>query len=417
MPHESSLQSATDASAAPVVATSRRDYTYYREIFRGQRAPFAFIDLNALTENIQLTLARADGKRIRLATKSLRSVAIIKRILAASPRFQGLMCFTAREAVYLASQGFTDLLVGYPCFDERDIEDVARAVACGANITLMVDSIAHVERVNAVAERMKARIPLCLDIDMSLPVPGLRFGVWRSPLSTAADARPVIERIQSAPAVYLDGVMGYEAQIAGVGDHVPGQTLKNGLVRLLKRRSEGAVARRRAEVVELAQKMGHALRFVNGGGTGSMRSTGAEAVVTEITVGSGFFSPSLFDNYQEFHYQPAAAYAIEIVRRPAENIYTCLGGGYIASGVLEPAKAPAVYLPMGARLDKNEGAGEVQTPIHYAGPEHLALGDPIFLRHSKAGELCERFDRLELVANGEIVDTVPTYRGDGLCFL
>lgn len=420
MLRESSSQPATTATptgAASAASHPARDYAYYRAIFRNQRAPYAFIDLDALDENIHYTLARANGKNVRLATKSLRSVAIIKRILEASSQFQGLMCYTAREAVHLANLGFTDLLVGYPCYDERDIGDVAQAIASGASITLMVDSPAHVERVSAAAAGARTRIPLCLDIDMSLPVPGLHFGVWRSPLHTAADARPVIERIQSAPGVYLDGVMGYEAQIAGVGDNVPGRTAKNAVVRLLKRRSAPDVARRRAEVVALARDLGADLRFVNGGGTGSMRTTGAETAVTEITVGSGFYGPGLFDNYQEFRYQPAAAYAIEIVRQPAPDIYTCLGGGYIASGATGLEKAPAVYLPLGARFDPNEGAGEVQTPIYYVGSERLTLGAPIFLRHSKAGELCEHFTQLALVSNGAIVETVTTYRGDGLRFL
>lgn len=412
-----SEQAAQTPPAGAAKGSARRDYSYYRGIFQGRRAPFAFLDLDLLQDNIQLTLARAKDKKIRLATKSLRSVSVIRRILAASPQFQGLMCFTAREAIYLASLGFTDLLVGYPCYGERDIEEVAQAVASGASITLMVDSIAHIERVNAVAERIGTKIPLCLDIDMSLPLPGLRFGVWRSPLRTASDTRPIIERIQASKGVHLDGIMGYEAQIAGVGDNFSGQALKNRLVRMLKDRSAGEVARRRAEVVALARSLGRELRFVNGGGTGSMRTTGAEAVVTEITVGSGFYGPGLFDHYQEFHYQPAAAYAVEIIRRPADGVYTCLGGGYIASGAVGPEKAPVVYLPAGARLDSNEGAGEVQTPIHYSGPERLGLGDPVFLRHSKAGELCERFTQLLLVSNGAVVDTVTTYRGDGLCFL
>ena len=59
----------------------------------------------------------------------------------------------------------------------------------------------------------------------------------------------------------------------------------------------------------------------------------------------------------------------------------------------------------------------MQTPIRYNGPEKLQLGDPIFLRHAKAGELCERFTHLLVVADGALVDTFTTYRGDGQCFL
>jgi D-serine deaminase-like pyridoxal phosphate-dependent protein len=188
-------------------------------------------------------------------------------------------------------------------------------------------------------------------------------------------------------------------------------------VRRLKGRSVRLDAERRAAVVALAESLCGPLRFVNGGGTGSMATTRQESAVTEITVGSGFYSPALFDNYRDFRFQPAAGYAIEIVRIPAPDVFTCLGGGYSASGGAGKDRLPSVYLPAGARLDPLEGAGEVQTPIHYRGPEQLALGDPILMRHAKAGELCERFTHLACIQNGAIVDDVTTYRGDGQCFL
>jgi len=188
-------------------------------------------------------------------------------------------------------------------------------------------------------------------------------------------------------------------------------------VQRLKRRSVREIAERRSAIVELVKSYELSPRFVNGGGTGSMATTRKEDAVTEITVGSGFYAPALFDNYRDFRYQPAAGFAIEIVRRPRPSIYTCLGGGYIASGSVGPEKQPQPYLPQGAKLISLEGAGEVQTPIRYDGPISLQLGDPIFMRHSKAGELCERFTHLQLVANGAIVDEVTTYRGDGQCFI
>ncbi len=404
--------------ASPVsVPGQAHDYAYYNKVFSGRAMPFAYLDLDLLDQNIRQITERAAGKRVRLASKSLRSVAVIRRILAADPGFQGIMSFTAREAVYLAQQGFADLLIGYPCWHEEDIAAVAQATAAGGGITLMIDSVAHVEQIERVAERHGVRLPLCLDLDMSLTVPGLHFGVWRSPLRTPDQARPVIERILDSQHVWLDGIMGYEAQVAGVGDHYPGSLLKNTLVRFLKRRSVHEAAVRRAAVLELIKSYNISLRFVNGGGTGSILTTRMESGVTEITVGSGFYAPALFDNYRDFHYQPAAGFAIEIVRRAAPNIYTCLGGGHVASGAAGRDKLPLPYLPEGTQLDDLEGAGEVQTPIRYNGSSPLAVGDPIFLRHSKAGELCERFTHLLLVSNGAVVDEVTTYRGDGQCFI
>jgi D-serine deaminase-like pyridoxal phosphate-dependent protein len=391
-------------------------YDYYKKIFAGHPMPFAYVDLDLFEQNIQQILTRAQGKRIRLASKSLRSVAILQRILASDSNFQGIMCYTAREALYLAAKGFTDLLLGYPIWNEQDISAIAQATSEGARITLMIDSIEHVERIEALAQRQGVSLPVCLEIDMSLNIPGLHFGVWRSPLRTPEQARPLIERILASHSVRLDGLMGYEAQIAGVGDNIPGQKMKNTLVRMLKRRSRQDVAERRAAFGALVKTYGETLRFVNGGGTGSIAITAQENSVTEITVGSGFYAPMLFDYYQDFHYQPAAGFAIEIVRHPQPTIYTCSGGGYIASGATGREKLPHPYLPAGVALDPLEGAGEVQTPIKYKGPVHLQLGDPVFLRHSKAGELCERFTQLLLVSHGSIIDEVTTYRGDGQCF-
>ncbi len=410
--------SASETSTVSEIRGEReRDYEYYKKIFAGYPMPFAFVDLDLLDQNIRQIAARARSKQIRLASKSIRSLAILRRIFAADTCFQGIMCYAALEAVYLASQGFKDLLIGYPAWNEHNITAVARATTDGAQITLMIDSIEHVERIEALASRHGTRLPLCLEIDMSMDVPGLHFGVWRSPVRTVEQAKPIIERIFASSHVFLDGLMGYEAQVAGLGDNFPRQKAKNALVRRLKRHSIREIAERRAAIVALVRSSGITPRFVNGGGTGSIDSTGNEAVVTEITVGSGFYAPALFDNYRDFRYSPAAAYAIEIVRRPQPSLYTCLGGGYIASGSVGPEKQPAPYLPQGAKLLSLEGAGEVQTPIRYRGPLTLHVGDPIFMRHSKAGELCERFTHLYLVSDGCIVDTVTTYRGDGRCFI
>ena len=421
---QAAMSSAPTASAAgsamwqpaPVAPPT---YTSYRATFAGRAMPFAYVDLDLFDENARriAALARERGKRVRIASKSVRSVALLRRILAADATFQGLMCFTAREAAWLAGQGFDDLLIGYPAWQGADLDAVAQATAAGARIVLMVDSVEHVERIETAARRAGVRLPLCLEMDMSLDMPGLHFGVWRSPLRTASQARPILEHIAASGDVWLGGLMGYEAQIAGLGDSTPGQAAKNLLIRALKRRSVRQVAARRAELVAQVRGLGLSPRFVNGGGTGSIATTREEPDVTEITAGSGFYAPGLFDAYRQFRYLPAAGYAVEIVRRPAPDLYTCLGGGYTASGAAGSDKLPRVHLPEGAKLLPLEGAGEAQTPVRYRGPEALALGDPIFLRHAKAGELCERFTRLLLVQDGAVVDEVATYRGDGQCFL
>ena len=78
---------------------------------------------------------------------------------------------------------------------------------------------------------------------------------------------------------------------------------------------------------------------------------------------------------------------------------------------------PRPYLPVGLKLDPLEGTGEVQTPLIGDAADHLRVGDQVYFRHTKAGELCERFDRLYLLAGEQIVDELATYRGEGKAFL
>jgi D-serine deaminase-like pyridoxal phosphate-dependent protein len=392
-------------------------YDYYRRVFHGLPMPFAFVDLDLLKSNIQQTVARASGKRIRIASKSIRSLPLIELILASNPTFQGIMCFTAPEAVWLSRHGRDDLLIGYPCWHAAQVREICGQLRQGKTIVAMVDSIAHVEHLEACAATNGVVMPVCLDLDMALDLPGLHVGVWRSGVRTARDALRVYAAIERSPHLRLDGVMGYEAQVAGLGDDLPGQRARSAVIRLLKRISIAVVARRRAAAVLALTKRGARLRFVNGGGTGSLETTAREAAVTEVAAGSSFFAPGLFDHYRAFRHMPAAGFAIEIVRRPRPGIYTCLGGGYTASGGAGPALLPQPYLPTGARLSPNEGAGEVQTPIHYTGDEILNLGDPIVMRHSKAGELCERFNTLLLVSGGAVLGQAATYRGEGQAFL
>ncbi|MBF5045827.1 amino acid deaminase/aldolase [Aggregicoccus sp. 17bor-14] len=394
-----------------------RDYRTYAQALAGRRLPAALVDLELFDANAAALVRRAGGKPLRLATKSVRCTALLRRVLRAEAGFRGLMAYHPREAAFLAAQGFEDLLVAYPTLDAGALAEVARAVAGGASVTLTVDAPEHVEAAARAARAAGTALPLCIDVDLSLRLPGLHFGVHRSPLTTPRAALALAERVRATPGVRLEGLLGYEAQIAGVPDRSPGAPLQSAALRLLKRRSLPRLAARRAAVLRALEEAGFALRFVNAGGTGSLESSAAEAGVTELAAGSGLFAPTLFDGYARFRHQPAALFALPITRRPAPDLYTCHGGGYVASGAGGASRLPTPFLPEGCELVAHEGAGEVQTPVRYTGPEPLALGAPLFFRHAKAGELCEHFATLLLVSGGRVVDEVPTYRGEGQCFL
>jgi len=393
------------------------DYETYRQVLRGRRLPLAFVDIERLRANAAALASRSKGKPIRLATKSVRSVPVQRMVLDECPSFRGVMCFAADEAVWLAGLGIDDLLVGYPTVERSALEAVAAEVSRGRHITLTVDDVTQLEPLEAAAAHLGVVLAVCIDADMSSRFPGLHFGVRRSPLRRPAEVLALARSIVRTGSLRLEGLLGYEAQLAGVPDAVPEMPLRSALVRWLKRRSAREVARRRGAMVAALRSDGFDLRFVNGGGTGSLETTAADLSVTETTAGSGLFSPALFDSYAGFRHLPAAGFAIPITRIPAAGIYTCHGGGYVASGAAGRDRLPRPFLPEGTSLLPREGAGEVQTPIAYRGPVRLEIGDPVLLRHAKAGELCERFDRLLLISGGSVVDEVPTYRGEGKCFL
>ncbi|MFI5182799.1 MAG: alanine racemase [Vicinamibacteria bacterium] len=392
-------------------------YETLREGLRGRPLPAAFVDMDRLRSNAAALARRSPGRTIRLATKSIRCVALQRLVLAEFPAFSGLMCFAAAEAAWLAGLGFDDLLVGYPTVDPNGLERVGAAVAQGTRIVLTVDAEPHLDALEAVARRHETVLPVCIDADMSTDFLGLHFGVRRSPLASTDAVVRLAHAVRRRGSLRLEGLLGYEAQIAGVADMVAGRPFRSAFVRFLKRKSRAELGGRRRAMADALRAEGFEVRFVNGGGTGSLETTAADPSVTETTAGSGLFAPALFDGYAAFRHEPAAWFALPITRLPAPRIATCHGGGYVASGPAGTDRLPVPFLPEGASLLPLEGAGEVQTPVAHTGRVPLAIGDPIFFRHAKAGELCEHFDRLLLLSKCRVVDEVPTYRGEGRCFL
>src|SRR5690554_1469679 len=379
-------------------------------------APVLAVDLDAFDANASELLRRAAGRPLRLATKSVRVPFLIERGLAAG--FTGLMTYHLVEALWWVERGVDDVLMGYPSVDRTALDALVRDDRVRRAVTLMVDDLAHLELLVAALDRAPASevpVRVCLDIDASLRLGPVHLGVRRSPVRTPEDAVALVRHAD--PRIEVRGVMFYEAQVAGLPDTSPA-------VRVVKKASLAELARRRGAVVAaLEAELARPLELVNGGGTGSIAATGQDPVVTEITSGSGLLSPTLFDGYRlrpgEQRLLPAAFIGLDVVRRPAPGIVTAFSGGFIASGPVGPARAPRPFLPEGLRLLGTEGAGEVQTPLRGAAARGLRIGDRVWLRHAKAGEVMERFAEVALVSGPEgavVVDRAPTYRGHSLTF-
>jgi D-serine deaminase-like pyridoxal phosphate-dependent protein len=381
--------------------------------------PFAVVDIDAFAENADTLARRAGGKSIRIASKSLRCRALLERLLADEKgAFHGVLALTVAEALWLADHRVRDIVVGYPSVDREALSAVMSRVSSGTpdeRITLMVDAVEHLELLDSLGGEAN----VCVEADAGLWLLGgrVRVGPRRSPLHTPAQVAAFAGEIKRRPALALVGMMAYEGQIAGVGDHPAGRPLRGLAIQAMQAASRRELRSRRKELVAAVEGVVGELSFVNAGGTGSLESSSSEPWVSELTAGSGLFGPALFDDYTRFRPRPAAFYTLPIVRRPGPGVVTALGGGYVASGPAGPDRLPRPWWPTGLKLDPQEGAGETQTPLRGAIANALRIGDRVWMRHAKAGELCERFQRLYLVSGDRIVDEVPTYRGEGQCFL
>jgi D-serine deaminase-like pyridoxal phosphate-dependent protein len=399
----------------------------YEEATADLDPPFAVVDLDAFDANADDLVRRASGTPIRVASKSLRCRFLIERALA-RPGFQGVMCYSLAEALWLhgdttrrdLGRGLdADLLVAYPTVDRSALRALAASESALRSVTITVDSVEHLDFVDAVLGAGHPPVRVCLEIDLAwLPAGGVRIGTLRSPLRSPEDTARFAATVIGRPGFTLVGVLGYEGQIAGLGDAPPGALVKAAVLRFVQARSVAELTARRTEAVRRIREL-TTLEFVNGGGTGSLESTAADKSVTELAAGSGLVGPTLFDAYRKFRPRPALLYALPAVRRPGPRVVTLYSGGYVASGTGTPDRLPTPYLPGGLRLTSTEGAGEVQTPVVGAAADQLRLGDRVWMRHAKAGELAERLTHYHVVESGTgpgPARPVPTYRGEGQCF-
>lgn len=381
-------------------------------------APVAVLHLPALRHNAHDMLRRAAGKPIRLASKSLR-VREVQEAVLRLPGFAGVLSYTLSEGLWLAAS-VDDVVVGYPTAEREAIRRLATSPELAARVTLMVDSVSQLDLVDAVVPpAQRETIRVCIELDASWLGPAGRIGVWRSPVHEPAAARSLAQHVASRPGFRLVGLMSYEAQIAGQGDDPIGRPAFGATVRWMQARSKHELLERRAAAVAAVREIAE-LEFVNGGGTGSLEFTASDPSVTEIAAGSGLFGGHLFDNYASFRPAPAAAFALSVVRRPTRDTATVLGGGWIASGPPAPDRLPRPVWPEGLSFAPREAAGEVQTPLSGRNARGLRVGDRVWFRHTKSGELAEHVLAFALVDGEEepaVVGQTPSYRGEGKAFL
>ena len=378
-------------------------------------APLVVVDLDAFDLNATDLVRRATPKPVRLASKSVRVPALARRALAV-PGFHGVLAYTLREALWQVAEGVTDdAVMGYPSVDRGGIDRLLGDERALASVTLMVDDPAHLDVVDAVRAGRGGTVRVAIDVDAGLRLGTSHVGPKRSPLYDEAQVVDLAHTIAARPGFALVGVMTYEGQVAGVQDEVPGQRAKSLIVRKLKNASINQLTERRARIAAALADVAD-LEFWNAGGSGSVESTVADPVVTEVAAGSGLLVPGLFDHYESFEPRPAAYFGLRVARRPSDSLATVAGGGFVASGPSGRDRLPIPWAPPGLHLTGVEGAGAGQTPLTGPGAATLAIGDLVWFRHAKGGELAEHANLVHLLSGDEIVDTVPSYRGLGLAW-
>jgi D-serine deaminase-like pyridoxal phosphate-dependent protein len=378
--------SAIDTPTPLPLPTPQEAHERFETVFGGRQAPFAFLDLDAVWSNAADMLRRSRGKPIRIATHAIRSRPVLERLLDLDPGFQGALTFSLPETLWLWEHDVRDLVVAYPTTDRACLTRLARITSEDPEEApvVMVDNPEHLDLIEEAAASFVAPIRVAIDIDLSWrPLGGIvKVGAKGSPIRTADEAVALAREIDRRQRAKLVGVMAYEAQIAAVGDNVPGKAINNLIVRRMQSSSAKDVEDRRAEIVAALSEVAQ-LEFVDGGGTGSIDRTASEWAVTEISAGSGFYAPVRFDHFRSFRPRPAAMFALPVTRQAG-------------AGSIDIAGA--------------------QRAFPRAADRQPRIGDRLYFRDLKAGELCERFDRLFLVTGTTIRDEVPTYRGERKAF-
>lgn len=410
-----SLLDENQAYAAAIESNHSR-FERFNQAVGELESPVGVLDWAALSANAYFLRRRADSMPIRVASKSVRTIAVLKAILELDG-FAGVLGFSAPEAIHLVESGVTDdVLIAYPTTNVRAIKTIIEDDQLRNSITFMVDHPDQIQLIRefVVAQRLSTPVRLCLDLDCSLKVGPVHIGARRSPIHDPAQAAAAAGFIAQRPGIRLVGAMGYEAQVAGVTDSGP-------LIAAVKAVSIADLNQRRQAMVHaientLRQHKEPPLEFVNGGGTGSLESTRQDSAVTELAAGSGFFGPHLFDGYRQFSPVPAAFFGLDVVRHPAPSFITLHGGGWVASGEPGQDRLPQPVWPEGLSYLSTEAAGEVQTPLKVSG-DVPPIGSRVWMRHTKAGELTEHLNHFQVVHQDTRIATIPTYRGEGYAFI
>ena len=125
------------------------------------------------------------------------------------------MCYSVAEAEFLTDQGCDDFLVAYPHVQCDDARRAGKLSERGKTITLMIDSLAHADRLARFCREQNhsSQLRVCIDVDASLEKFGQHFGAQRSPVRSIDRLSELIRVVKQYSELTLVGAMTYEPKL------------------------------------------------------------------------------------------------------------------------------------------------------------------------------------------------------------
>ncbi|MFK7873127.1 MAG: hypothetical protein AB8C84_08140 [Oligoflexales bacterium] len=366
--------------------------------------PSAIISEEIFEENLDFCCEHANkfNKKIRIASKSIRIPLLLEKALQ-RPEVIGIMSYDPWETLKLVENGFQNILLAYPLHSQKAMEAIIQCYEKGVKVIVMIDDP---EGMRAYQKwwTLEESLHICFDIDISIRKKILNhtihLGVRRSPAHALIGFKNLLKELKKYKKLELKGVMTYDAHIAGLTDFNKNQKTKSLALGLFK-----IYAKKHAKEIRDLIKNESPCRndnFIhNGGGTGSLIQSLKDTSINEITIGSGLLQPHLFDRYRHRWGKPAVFCGVTATRTPSSGIITCQGGGYTASGAIGEDRTPVVAYPCHLRPLKQEGFGEVQTPL-FDKNNSVKKGESILLRPAKSGEFLQSSPRIYLFSKEKI---------------
>ena len=285
-------------------------YEELKELVDGYKFPMVICDIDAFNQNLEKVgnYLKKVKKNLRLCTKSIRVPELIKQV-EEKDFVNGLFTYNSAEALFYAEKyRIKDILLGYPTMSSIDAEELCKAASIeGVVITVMVDSVSHLNLLEETASKYNVTLKIIIEADVADKFFRTNVGVYRSPLRKPEDVVNIAREIDKRHHLQYRGIMGYEAQNASIGD-------TSVFMRWIKKRSRKHVNQWRQEIIDSLKREGYEPEIVNGGGSGCFQETAAESSITEIGIGSLLFKSHIFDAINSLdEFIPSLFFVLQVV--------------------------------------------------------------------------------------------------------